>query len=266
MEESLKIFVETMKNDDIDLLQQLIVSHREILVDFKKFEVLFNLSAILSAIKCFKYFLLNHKSISTFFKFDDELVRSAIIGGNMEIFHLSLEKFKGKSSMFIKDTILFHRTKMLKWLIENNVQFLSIYNCCCSKILYRYNTIQKSYKCNKCNANSSVCKFCAKHFHANNEGEDLHDVHFEGIAIRSFCSNNLSYLTNVKINENKDLVEMDDLILLSVYCLNTEALKILIDEGAYTIRCRDILTKRGYCLGDEKLIELISSLHGYKNK
>ncbi|KAK8864790.1 hypothetical protein M9Y10_010315 [Tritrichomonas musculus] len=269
MEDSLNVYIETMKNDDVDVLQQLFISNETIKKDYNTFSMLFNLSAILSATKCFKYFLLNYSSHFRHFRFDETFVRSAIIGGNMEIFRLSLEKYQGEASDFIKDSILFHRTEIMRWLITNDIQFLSIYNCSCSRVLYGTSIMrQKWYLCRKCHPKDDlgVCKFCAKHCHLNKDGEDLHTVKYSYISSHCYCDDDCPLSKNVEIIGNKKFVEIDDLVLLSIYCLNLKALKILIDEGAYILRCRDRLTKDDYSLGDVKLNELISGMRGYKPK
>lgn len=268
-EEKMSIFIETMKNDDVDLLQQLFISHIEETNDMRIFKLIFNLSAILSAVKCFKYLLLNGTPLFQRFTFDDELVRSSIIGGNMEIFRLSLEKYSGSATDFIKDSILFHRTKIMKWLIQNDIQFLSIYNSSCSIVLYGPKFIrQKWYICKKCHpaVSTGVCKFCAKHCHKNEEGEENHDLQYKYISDGCYCDDNCPLSKNIEIIGNKKFVEIDDLILLSFYCLNIKALKILVNEGAYILRCRDRPTKESYTLGDEKLNEIICKMRGYKPK
>lgn len=48
--------------------------------------------------------------------------------------------------------------------------------------------------------------------------------------------------------------------------MNTSALKILIDQSTYILRCRDRITRDQYQVYDEKLIELISGMRGNKPK
>lgn len=260
-------FVNAIKYDDIGLFQQLYVSNEKILKDSKRISNLFQICAIYSSIKCFKFLLLNYSSYIKNFFFDRNIVRSAIMGGNIEIFRLSLEKYSGDSVEFIKDSIFFHRTNILKWLIRNDIQFLSLYNCCCSRVLYGTNYIrQKWYKCPNCHPiyYHGVCKFCAKHCHSNEEGEKKHNTSYVTIQEQCFCDDDCPLSKNIELIGTKKFVEIDDLILLSIYCLNTSALKALIKEGANILKCRDISTKNAYSLLDDKLIELISSMNGYK--
>ena len=81
-----------------------------------------------------------------------------------------------------------------------------------------------------------------------------------------YCDDDCEFSKNIELIGNKKFVEIDDLILLSVYCLNTYALKTLINEGTYIVRCRDRVTKYGYVLNNQKIIELIKCLKGYKEK
>lgn len=70
----------------IDTLLQMFINDENALKDI-------NIFTILSSIKCFKYFLLNCRSLFPHFNFDENIVRSAIIGRNIEIFLLSFEKY-----------------------------------------------------------------------------------------------------------------------------------------------------------------------------
>ncbi|KAK8892927.1 hypothetical protein M9Y10_030179 [Tritrichomonas musculus] len=269
MKNLLEIFVNMIKDDDIDSLQQFFIADESPLKNLTIFTNLFRFSAILSAMKCFKYFLLNYSSLFPDFKFDANIVRSAIIGGNIEIFRLSLDRYGGEAIDFIKDSIIFNRTKILKWLITNDIQFLSIYNCSCSTVLYGVEYVrQKWYSCSNCHPEPGygMCKFCAKHCHLNKDGEDVHNPEFQRISTGCFCDDDCPLSKNIEIIGNKRFVEIDDLILLSIYCLNVSALKVLIDEGAYILRCRDRITRNAYSFDDEKLKQLISGMRGYKDK
>lgn len=265
-----KYFVDIIKSDDVDEFQSKFASNPKIMNDFALYKSLFKISMITSSVKCFKYFLINWTPLFGQITVNKQMVQSSIIGGNIEIFRLTLEKYDGSAVDFIQDSIIFHKNEILRWIIENNCQFLSLYNTCCSRVLYgtKYIT-QKWYKCKKCykRVGFGCCKFCAKHCHLNkNEDDDSHNVCFDYISSSCFCDDDCALSKNIELDGTKIFVEIDDLILLSIFSLNTSALKVLIEEGAYIVRCRDRTTKDSYSMMDKKLIELLSNLKGYKEK
>ena len=265
---SLEIIISIIKDDDIGSLQQMNIAHTDAFTNKEKFSLLFQVSMIASSIKCFKYFLLNCETLFHHFKFDKNLIRPSIIGGNIEIFRTLLDRYSGSPIDFLNDAILYQKNDILKWIIVNHVQFLSLYNSCCSKVLYGEKFIkQKWYECRNCypKHTEGCCKFCAKHCHVNNDGEvRLHNPKFNYISTSCYCDDECMLSQNMEPVGNKEFVEIDDLILLAVFCLNTGALKILIDEGGYILRCRDRVTKEPYIMNDQKLNELIVKMRGYK--
>lgn len=261
--------IDLIKKDDSNEFQAKFSTNPQMMNDKSIFSNFFKTSMISSSINCFKYFLVNWATLFGNLVVDREMVQSAIIGGNIEIFRLILEKYKGNPVDFINDTILFHKEEILNWIIENHCQFLSIYNSCCSRVLYgKKYVIQKWYNCKKCHSgNNGCCKFCAKHCHINEDKENSHKIKCSTRFISEcYCDDDCELSKNIDLIGNKKFVEIDDLVLLSLYCLNAYALKALINEGAYIVRCRDRVTKDGYVLNDQKLIELITSLKGYKEK
>lgn len=256
-----------IKEDQIDEFQIKYVLHPKISNNKDNFVNFFKTSMIYSSIKCFKYFVLNIGTHFSNFKVDYKMMHSAIIGGNIEIIRFLFDKYSGSPVDFIKDLILFNKCDILRWMIQNKCQFLSIYNSCCSKVLYGEKCIkQKWYRCKKCHIhhNYGCCKFCAKHCHLNKNAEKLHKPKFKRLSTSCFCDDDCELSKNIEIEGNKEFVEIDDLILLSFYCLNTDALKILVNEGGNILRCRDGVTQNTYLLNDSKMKEIIKKMKGFK--
>lgn len=99
-----KSYVQAIKIDDVDTLQQLLNSNQKIYNDQRSYKTLMNLSSAYSAVKCVKFFILNFQSqFGRSLIIESNDVTASIIGGNLEIFHLLLEKYKGSRDIFIKD-------------------------------------------------------------------------------------------------------------------------------------------------------------------
>ncbi|KAK8876290.1 hypothetical protein M9Y10_006485 [Tritrichomonas musculus] len=266
VEDSLAIFLNTIKTDDVDLYQQLFLSHSNVVNNINCFNVLFIMCASFASMKCLKFMLLNSSSYHRRFRINKEHVRFALAGGNIEIFRMLLDKYDGSPVDFINDAILFHQNKILKWIVCNYVLFLSLYNTCCSRVLYGTTYIkQRWYKCKKCHipSNHGCCHYCAKHCHADNEKHSLQNM---GIHFSCFCDDECELSQNIELVGDKTFVEIDDLILLSVFCANLGALKILVNEGAYIKKCRDDVTQKQYTLNDDKLCKLMMSVVDIKEK
>lgn len=261
-------YVKAIKTDDVDNLQQLINMYNNVTSNPNSFKILMDCSAAYSSVKCVKYFMLNFQSqFGRQLEIEYNNVRASIIGGNLEIFHLLLEKYKGDRSSFIKDTIIFHQNKILKWIIENYVQFLSIYNTCCTRVLYDKNYIpQRYYHCKKCNyEDECCCHYCAKHCHVNHHNGKEHDVTYVTFCRLVYCDDECKLSQDMKPEGNKKFVEIDDLVLLSTYCANYDSLKILIKNGAYIPKCRDNPTRNQYSKMDQQLIKLFKEMRGFND-
>lgn len=98
--------IDLIKKDDANEFQAKFSTNPQMMNDKSLFTSFFKTSMISSSINCFKYFLVNWAILFGNLVVDREVVQSAIIGGNIEIFRLKLEKYKGNPVDFINDYIL----------------------------------------------------------------------------------------------------------------------------------------------------------------
>lgn len=77
-------------------------------------------------------------------------------------------------------------------------------------------------------------------------------IRIKSICGSCYCDDDCELSDGIKPDEKKTFIEIDDLMILSVYCGNMNALKILIENGGCLKKCRDDLTKDLYTLKDEK--------------
>lgn len=255
-----------ISNDDVEAFTLACVRNKSLfdeysLPGFREFNILLHLTLISGALKCFKYLYLGKK-----FKVTDSIMQAAIMGGNLEIFHIlhqTKSPFDWKVEYLIKDAIVFHRNNILEWLITQYVHFLPIYSTCCSFLIYKGQYIeQKWYACANChNGTEGCCKFCAEHCHISTE-EHHHEITYKGIVNNCFCDDACE-ISNIEFDENKQFVEIDNLVLLSIISGNIEALEILIDNGADILDCRDGIASYAMALNDEPLFTLFRNMTGF---
>ncbi|OHT07003.1 hypothetical protein TRFO_24803 [Tritrichomonas foetus] len=113
-----------IRNDDVELLQQLLSSAESIDMefegnDYENYErnhvlasTVIEYSALYGSIKCFKYCINNHAILSK------KLGFCAIAGGNIEIIRICKQQ-KCNLNDCINISVIFHYHELTRWIIEN---------------------------------------------------------------------------------------------------------------------------------------------------
>jgi hypothetical protein len=142
---------------------------------------MFNVSALLSSIKCFKFFLMNGETIN------DDVCSLAIQGGNSEIVHLCAQNgmsFKG----CLEQSVFYHKYELFEWLnLHYNFEPVPLHTCLSVlNIVIFYYYVNNGADINvRCNGSLLGC--AAKYGHYNvvnyfaNKGFDVSDKDEFGI-------------------------------------------------------------------------------------
>lgn len=119
--------LQSIQNDDVDKFQQLMI-HKKLtdeieLWKFYPFRTTtssypLNMSAFFGSLKCFKFILLNEDESDLI---NDDLMRDAIFGKNVEIIRIVKQKTQNKMNKeLVNYAIATHQNEIAQWIIDDN--------------------------------------------------------------------------------------------------------------------------------------------------
>lgn len=133
------IFIKILKKDDVDALNMSLCPNYnyDLIIEPDIFEecriiqyrpTLISCAAFFGSIKCFKYLLLNHASLSRRDERKKSIATFAVSGGNVEIIRI-LEQEKIDFDDTIKDSVIFYHFDIFEWIrVTKFTEDLDSYN------------------------------------------------------------------------------------------------------------------------------------------